>query len=164
MLKLTIFSKMKEIHCHLLQTHSTVNWGRGEGCALTPRQLRELQLGVCLCSTKYFFWSKTGKKKKNPDGKAKNGQKVLLNKYSQIRRKILKPCFWSLKYFFSDNFTVCLYTVQLQARARRTSTPWCSSSCSVPLPSRWKYYNSKLRTRFLNITLETKFSILIWTG
>jgi len=54
---------MKEIHCRLLLTHCAATRGRGTRYAPTPRQLRELQLGVCQNSRKYFSGQKRGKKK-----------------------------------------------------------------------------------------------------
>lgn len=93
MLKTTIFWKMKEIHCHLPQTRSAASCGRGKHYTPTPRQLGELQLGVCLSSKMYFSGQKPEKIPNIPDGKAKHGQKFLLIKVSSQGKKRLKPCF-----------------------------------------------------------------------
>lgn len=119
---LTAFWRMKEILCRLLPTCCMGMQGGGLCQASTPRQLRELQAGL---PKRTFLVKNWEKKKKNPDGKAKNWKKILFLKVSnrgKKKKKRLKPCFWNL--MFSLFVLVCSSSApELQEPAHPAHNP-----------------------------------------
>lgn len=153
---LTVFWKMKEILCRLLPTHCVGRQGGGLCQASTPRQLRELQAGLPKRTFLVKNWGE--KKNKFQMEKLKMGKRFYFKK-SQIggeKKKRLKPCFWNLMFLLF--VLVCSSSTP---EPQEPAHPDTTLLVAVLFP---EGNTGKLRKMSLNITPETKFSILIWTG